>query len=400
MRRIWRTLWVAWSALAIAGFAAAGGVADASTGAAAAARPLAAQVRGVWCTSATSCMAVGGAGGPNFNAGLLADRWNGVTWSVVSVPKPPGALSGELTSVSCTSPSACTAVGSWGNSHVQAPLAERWNGTAWTVEKIPPGNATAPYLFGTACATTTSCAAVGCNLDGDFCSAAVAYEWNGTAWRPEPTPAGGQRLNSVSCSAPAACMAVGEGSKGTLSERWNGRAWSIVPSPNPKNGQLLQLDGVSCLAAGCEAVGSYANKLGAIVTLAERWNGRTWSIQHSPNPPGALTGLGGVSCSAADACTAVGSYDNSTGQTLTTALRWDGTAWAVQAPANPRTRPFVVVTLSAVSCPAAASCTTVGYNVFGSEGATRALAEGWNGTSWAIEPTPEPGITAYRRLSR
>jgi hypothetical protein len=63
---------------------------------------------------------------------------------------------------------------------------------------------------------------------------------------------------------------------------------------------------------------------------------------------------------------------------------------ALQAPANPRTRPFVVVTLSGVSCPATASCTTVGYSVFGSEGATNALAEGWNGTRWAIEPTPGP----------
>jgi hypothetical protein len=85
----------------------------------------------------------------------------------------------------------------------------------------------------------------------------------------------------------------------------------------------------------------------------------------------------------------VGNYDNGTGQTVGTALRWNGTDWALQAPGSPHTSPLVTVTLSAVSCPAAAACTTVGYNVFGSEGATHALAEGWNGTSWAIEPTPE-----------
>jgi hypothetical protein len=381
---------VGWSVLTIAAATVAGGMASASAGTAGTARPLAGQMLGVSCTSATSCMAVGAAGGPNFNAALLADRWNGVTWSVVPVPKPKGAQSGDLASVSCTSPSACTAVGSWENSHVFAPLAERWNGIAWSVERVPPGSAAAPDLFGVSCATTNSCAAVGCNLNGDFCSSAVAYEWNGTGWRPEPTPVGGQRLSSVSCTAPSACMAVGEGRKGTLTESWNGRAWSIVPSPNPKSRSFLQLDGVSCLAAGCEAVGSYANNLGGIVTLAEHWNEHTWSIQHSPNPPDSLVGLGGISCSAVNACTAVGNYDNNTGQTLTTALRWNGTAWAVQAPANPHTTPFVVVTLSAVSCPAATSCTTVGYNVFGSEGATRALAEGWNGTSWAIEPTPRP----------
>jgi hypothetical protein len=388
MRWTQRTLMTVCSILTVAGLAATGVMGSAPASASSKRAPLSGQLLGVSCPSATSCMAVGSAGGPNFSAGLLADRWNGATWSVVPVPKAPHAQAGDLASVSCTSSSACMAVGSYENTRIVAPLAERWNGTAWTVIHMPQQGA-APDLFGVSCATANSCAAVGCALAGDFCEDTVAYEWNGTAWRSEPTPAGGERLNSVSCRAPSACMAVGSGTKGTLTERWNGRAWSVVPSRNPANRGFLELDGVSCLAAGCEAVGSYASKAGAILTLAERWNGHAWSIQRSPNPPGALTGLGGVSCSAASACTAVGNYDNGTGQTVTTALRWNGTAWALQAPGNPHT-PVLVDTLSGVSCAAAASCTTVGYNVFTSGGATRALAEGWNGTSWAIEPTPAP----------
>jgi hypothetical protein len=389
MPRTGQPVMAMWSILAVAGVIVAGATASASAGIAGAAPALRGNLLGVSCTSATACMAVGSAGGPNFNADLLADRWNGATWTVVPVPKPPHAEGGDLATVSCTAPTACMAVGGYGTKRASALLAERWNGTAWSVVPMPKGGFAAPDLTGVSCSTTNSCAAVGCDLNGDFCAGTVAYEWNGTAWRPEPTPAGTGQLTSVSCTAPSACMAVGGGSKGTLAEQWNGRAWSAVPSPNPpKNRGFLELDGVSCLATGCEAVGSYADNAGGVVTLAERWNGHTWSIQKSPNPPGGLVGLGGVSCSAADACTAVGNYDNSTGATLATALRWNGTAWALQAPANPHTTPFVTVTLSGVSCPAAASCATVGYNVFGSEGATRALAEGWNGSRWAIEPTP------------
>jgi hypothetical protein len=386
MRRAHRAALAVCSVLTVAGVAVAGAAPGASAGIAAAPAPLRGQLLGVSCASASSCMAVG----PEGPKGLLSDQWNGARWSVVPIPKPAGA-GGALSEISCPEPASCMAVGDFGNAHVSAALAERWNGAVWSRVPVPQGGFAAPELFGVSCATTSSCAAVGCNIDGDFCSATVAYEWNGTAWRPEPTPAGPGQLFSVSCTAPSACMAVGYKGDATLAERWNGHAWSIVPSPNPKNRGFLGLDGVSCLAVGCEAVGSYAAfGTGGILTLAERWNGHTWSIQRSPDPPGALVGLGGVSCSAAKACTAVGNYDNSTGQTLTTALRWNGTAWALQSPANPHTKPFTVVTLSAVSCPAAASCTTVGYNVFGSEGATRALAEGWDGTSWAIEPTPAP----------
>jgi hypothetical protein len=380
MRRIQRTF----SIVVVTGAIVAGGATIASAGTAPA---LGGVLLGVSCPSVTSCMAVGSAGGPNGNAALLADRWNGVAWSVVPVPKPAHMQGGDLASVSCTSPSACMAVGSYGTGRISAPLAERWNGMAWAVLSAPRAAGTAPDLFGVSCATTSSCAAVGCLLNGDFCAGTVAYEWNGTAWQAEPTPAGGQRLGSVSCTAPSSCMAVGEGGKGTLVEHWNGRAWAVVPSPDPRSRGFLQFDGVSCRAAACEAVGSYANNRGAVVTLAERWNGHAWSIQQSPNPPGALVGLYSVSCSAVSACTATGNYDNGKGQTITTALRWDGTAWALQAPANPATS-ALVDTLSAVSCAAAARCNAVGGNVFGSTGHSRALAEGWNGTGWSIEPTP------------
>jgi hypothetical protein len=71
------------------------------------------------------------------------------------------------------------------------------------------------------------------------------------------------------------------------------------------------------------------------LTLAEAWNGTSWAAQHTPsptNPPTpALDTLNGVSCASPAACTAVGYYYNSSGVMVALAERWDGTSWAMQA---------------------------------------------------------------------
>jgi hypothetical protein len=94
-----------------------------------------------------------------------------------------------------------------------------------------------------------------------------------------------------------------------LAEGWDGTAWSIQPTPNPVGATNGLFDAVSCSSAvSCTAVGDYNNNSG-IVTLAEVWNGTAWNVESTPNPAGALGSLlGGVSCSSATACTAVGSY--------------------------------------------------------------------------------------------
>ena len=83
---------------------------------------------------------------------------------------------------------------------------------------------------------------------------------------------------------------------------------TIVSTPEPTGALATQLTAVSCTSANaCTAVGWYTNSGGVTVTLAERWNGSAWSIQTTPNPPGATTALfEGVSCPTTTACTAVG----------------------------------------------------------------------------------------------
>jgi hypothetical protein len=85
-------------------------------------------------------------------------------------------------------------------------------------------------------------------------------------------------------------------------------SWSVVPSPNGRGSLLNELEGVSCVsAAACTAVGFYQDSRHVLRTLAESWNGTSWSVVPSPNVgPSSDNYLGGVSCVSAAACTAAG----------------------------------------------------------------------------------------------
>ncbi len=129
-----------------------------------------------------------------------------------------------------------------------------------------------------------------------------------------------------------------------------------------------QLTAVSCSSANaCSAVGYYVpgyDHPGPAVALAYRWNGKRWSRQHSPTVSGA--GLRAVSCPSAKSCIAVGSAGR-----RELVERWNGASWTWQPP--PSTASGY---LSAVSCSSANACTAVGS----SNGS--AWAGRWNGSAW------------------
>jgi hypothetical protein len=206
-------------------------------------------------------------------------------WSIESTPNPQ-APTGTLQAVSCTSVSACTAVGSSDtNDGASVTLAERWNGTAWTIQPTPnPSGSTASSLLGGSCTSATSCTAIG---DSSTSAGAVtlAERWNGTAWTVQTTPNPGSAegtystLEGVSCTSATACTAVGSsnpiatGLTATLAERWNGTAWSIQATPNPSGAETSELNEVSCPSdSACAAAGQYSTAGLFFVTLAERFS--------------------------------------------------------------------------------------------------------------------------------
>src|SRR5215472_13462533 len=180
-------------------------------------------------------------------------------------------------------------------------------------------------------------------------------------------------------------MAVGtyvkaSGAGVTLAEQWNGHSWRVLRTPNPRGAAVSQLIGVSCTSASaCTAVGISDPLSASATTLAERWNGTRWTIQATPNPRQGGGGLGGVSCTSASACTAVGAANPFGASATTLAERWNGTRWSIQSTRNP---PQGGGALNGVSCTSASACTAVGAaNPFGPSATT--LAERWNGTRWS-----------------
>ena len=276
-------------------------------------------VSGISCPTGSSCVAVGG-----FNSGdrpsryiPLVERWDGTMWSVQPVPAPAGAgLSSRLTSVSCTSPTACTAVGESVSRDRTTPLVERWNGTTWSIE-----HATGGSLISVSCTSRLACTAV-----GRAANETLGEGWNGSTWSIQPNPhprrfggpGGDNELGSVSCASRDACMAVGDSGWGsgfnsvsiTLAEHWNGSRWSVQPTPNPI--QLDQFNSVSCPSIrSCIAVGYYTDRAGdATLPLVERWRGGRWSVLPTPRSlsagKSADPALLAVVCFANGNCLAIG----------------------------------------------------------------------------------------------
>jgi hypothetical protein len=344
-------------------------------------------LEGVSCTSTKACTAVGFSGSTS-----LAETWNGTSWSIEPTASPHGSEQSDLDGVSCTSATACTAVGSYENrAAVVKGLTEVWNGASWSIQPAPNASgATKDVLAAVSCVSTTACTAVGYFESSASVSATLAETWDGTRWsiKSTPDPSGpGSALEGVSCTSDTACTAVGfyESSDDvdlTLAEAWNGTSWSIKPTPNPSGATESLLEAVSCFsAAACTAVGSSGS-----VTLAEAWDGTSWSIDTTLNPSEAGNRLAGASCNSAAGCTAVG--DDVGGADTNTLVETSNVpAWSVQStPAQSGAKGYAP---TGVSCPSVTSCTMVGY-FENKSGAYVTLAEGWNGISWTIEPTPNP----------
>jgi len=311
------------------------------------------ELTGVSCTSRSDCFAVGFRDVPPTNDPVpLVEHWNGSAWTTGHTPTPatPG-WSGWLSAVSCATRRACLAVGlSYSDRSRPGPFAERWDGSSWSIERLPHlPNAEA--LDGVSCASSTDCIAVG------YGRSSVAAHWNGTRWSAENIhfgdPAGRPNaLTSVSC-ATGNCAAVGWDNVGVCGEDgegsfysipvfgfWTGGGWLLRRQPDlvcSNGGDSYggdTVDSVSCASpVACTAVGS----------AVYRWDGERWSLQVI-----GADELRGVSCPSTNACIAVGSR----------IYAWDGLRWSsVRTPLPAHAR---VPELDGVACLSRAWCVAVG----------------------------------------
>jgi len=253
----------------------------------------------------------------------------------------------------------------------------------------------ASHLQAVSCASASACMAVGSGQQVDQ----LAERWTGSSWVVQTLPSlSGQEppLAGVSCPSTTFCMAVGnyvsDGVEVTLAESWNGTSWSVVPPANPAGASASLLSGVACASpTACTAVGTYkASGESTPSDLVEQWNGTSWTIEVETTPAGALgSSLYGVACGSATSCVAVGSTDTGSPPTFSALIeQWNGTSWTVAtSPPGPTD-----AELLGVACGSATTCTAVG-NYESSVGVELTLAEEWSGSKWSLTKTPSPSIT-------
>jgi hypothetical protein len=213
-------------------------------------------------------------------------------------------------------------------------------------------------------------------------------------------------LSGVSVTSSRNAWAVGShtdrhGRTRTLIERWNGKAWQVQPSPNP-GASYDELDSVAATSAtNAWAVGAEDNGGTLNPALIERWNGKVWKVQPSPNPsphqPGYIRNkFLGVAATSSTNAWAVGYYLDNTAHNRTLIEHWNGKAWQIQPSPNPGASYDELYSVAATS---ATNAWAVGFEL-GTPG-KRTLIEHWNGTAWKVQRSPTPptvlglsGVTA------
>ena len=325
---------------------------------------------------------------------------NPPTWVLASTPDTSATLSNVLYADSCVSGGACTAVGSSTTAagHAQT-LVESWNGTSWSIVPSPDTSPTLDnVLYAISCTSSSACAAVGTSTSSLGQTQTLAELWNGSKWSITPTPNTStgfdNTLSGVSCTAASTCTAVGYAATATgsisLVETLSASTWSITTSADEPGTLYDSLNGISCpSSASCVAVGNYLTAADSLQTLVESWNGSTWTVVASPDTTSTESNtLNGVSCSTATNCMAVGAAFAAAGSAYQTlAESWNGAAWSIVSTPDVTSSNDV---LEAVSCPSASWCSASGYSTTSSD-IQQGQIEWWNGAAWLTAVTPEPG---------
>lgn len=289
-----------------------------------------------------------------------------------------GSQSGTLFSTHGTSGSDVWGAGVLGTF---TPLIEHWDGSRWTRTRARVSGI-GGSLGGVFALTSSNAWAVGAYVPQGIAARTLTEHWDGRVWSQVTSPnvgSGSNGLVSVSALSASEAWAVGSyddghGSDFTLAEYWNGTTWSVVTTPNPSTFQNI-LYGVTAISSSdVWAVGLYSNG-----TLIEHWDGSAWTVVPSPNPGEFFNQLMSVSGSSASDVWAAGSYTSSDG-THTLLEHWDGTAWNVVDSPDVT---GAAESFHAVSAHSPTVVWAVGQFLDPSLAVARTLTEKWDGSAWS-----------------
>jgi hypothetical protein len=162
----------------------------------------------------------------------------------------------------------------------------------------------------------------------------------------------------------------------TGTEHWNGSSWSQIPAPDLGK-RANQLNGVDALASKNVWAVGYSTLSGSQKTLIERWNGTQWGVVTSPNAStngdNVLTSVDALSSTNA---WAVGSSRTDTFR-KSLIQRWNGTSWTIVSSPNPGT---LGNSLLGVEATAPNDIWAVGWKNSGN--GLRSLLLHYDGTGW------------------
>ncbi len=245
--------------------------------------------------------------------------------------------------------------------------------------------------------------AVGYATGGQLLNQAIIEHWNGRRWKVIDSPEPGSYrdfLEHVSAVSSTDVWAVGgyqSTRKGhlrlqrTLVEHWDGQRWSVTPSPNLPDTDNTLLGVAAVSTDDVWAVGVATGADASSKSLAEHWNGTSWTIVPTKDPGAESNVLSSVSVVSPTDVWSVGSYSNATfGQPKTLSEHWDGTAWTRVSSPNLGTMGDAFRGVAAVS---ADDVWAVGlYEYLAPDGSllTATMSDHWNGRRWRTVTTPDP----------
>ena len=166
-------------------------------------------------------------------------------------------------------------------------------------------------------------------------------------------------------------------------------AWAGAGAPRTVADNLSAVAAVS--ASDAWAVGVWHDGIGAEQTLIEHWNGSQWRIVGSPDPAGGLADneLNAVAVTSGSSAWAVGEFWNGANW-QPQIQQWNGTSWRLVKTPDPGGHAARDI-LNGVTATSPSSAWAVGQYTVGST--QRALILHWNGRAWAQATSPDPGGT-------
>jgi hypothetical protein len=370
----------------------------------------------VSCPTPTACFAVGGYKDLDGHQQGLVERLTQGKWTVSEAPVPSNAASNpdmSFSALACPSAGFCTAVGSYGTTGgAVSGLIEDFARGRWTALEAPqpgPGSSDGQNgLVSVDCPSAHACTAVGDYTDsfGDF--QGLIDGWNGKNWSavaaPMPPRAAGSPadLYVVSCATTPSCVAVGgyedssDNLQGVIDTESNG-SWVAAPAPLPSGAASdpkPYLDALSCSRSTCAAIGTYQAAGDAEEGVLDVDAQGSWTATEAPLPSDAdtnfpLVELRSVDCPSPQSCTAVGSYDGSSGteDLIETLSKGAWTESQGSLPANSTGPNSTDQSLLSVVCASARSCLVVG-TYSGPAGTMQAASETLARRTWTATEIP------------